>query len=173
MLALWWRTIPQMGVVGVTWHVFRILHLLKYLCNNYNYRLHILYANRPSEVLALWWLTVPQVGVLRITWDILKNFTPPEISVERLKLETSNFKYQLTAWSISLMMSDSLEWAWWRSRNPFLHFGAQAISLERLKLYILNVFCTLNAKSTAITRVKVSAVCWCIQGQVTSLKFGK
>jgi len=37
----------------------------------------------------------------------------------------------------------------------FLHFGAQAISLERMKLDISNLVCRLNAKSTGITHAKV------------------
>jgi len=37
----------------------------------------------------------------------------------------------------------------------FLHFGAQAISLERMKLVISNLVCSLNVKSTGVTRVKV------------------
>jgi len=39
--------------------------------------------------------------------------------------------------------------------DPFLHFGAQAISLEGMKLDISNLVCTLNVKSTGITHVKV------------------
>ena len=39
--------------------------------------------------------------------------------------------------------------------DPFLHFGAKAISLERMKLYISNLVFRLDVKSTAITPVKV------------------
>jgi len=39
--------------------------------------------------------------------------------------------------------------------DPFLRFGAQAISLEQMKLYISNLVYKLNVKSTAITHVKV------------------
>ena len=41
------------------------------------------------------------------------------------------------------------------SCDSFLHFGAQAISLERMKLGISNLVCRLNVKSTGITHVKV------------------
>ena len=39
--------------------------------------------------------------------------------------------------------------------DPFLHFWAQAISLERIKLDISNLVCRLNVKSTGIKHVKV------------------
>jgi len=39
--------------------------------------------------------------------------------------------------------------------DPCLHFGAQAISLERMKLDTSNLVCRLNVKSTGITHVKV------------------
>jgi len=44
-----------------------------------------------------------------------------------------------------------------RASDLFLHFGDQAISLERMKLDISNLVCRLNAnaKSTGITHVKV------------------
>ena len=38
--------------------------------------------------------------------DTFWNFTLPEISLQRLKLETSNFVYYLAASSISLVMPD-------------------------------------------------------------------
>ena len=44
---------------------------------------------------------------------------------------------------------------WSGSRDSLLHFGAQAISLERMKLDISNLVCRLNEKSTGITHVKV------------------
>jgi len=47
------------------------------------------------------------------------------------------------------------KWAWSGSRDPFLHFSAKAISLERVKLDISNLVCRLNVKSTDITHVKV------------------
>jgi len=43
------------------------------------------------------------------------------------------------------------DWAWSGSRDPFLHFGAHAISLEPTKLDISNLVCVLNVKSTVIT----------------------
>jgi len=49
----------------------------------------------------------------------------------------------------------SPKWALSGSRDSFLHFGAQAISLERMKLDISNLVCRLNTKSTDITHVKV------------------
>ena len=42
-----------------------------------------------------------------------------------------------------------------QSRDPFLHFGVQAIFLERMKLDISNLVCRLDIKSTGITHVKV------------------
>jgi len=42
-----------------------------------------------------------------------------------------------------------------RVTDLFLHFGAQAIYLERMKLNISNLVSRLNAKSTGITHVKV------------------
>ena len=44
---------------------------------------------------------------------------------------------------------------WSGSRDSLLHFGVQAISLERMKLDISNLVCRLNEKSTGITHVKV------------------
>jgi len=49
----------------------------------------------------------------------------------------------------------SPKWAWSGLRDSFLHFGAQAIPLNRMKLDILNLVCRLNVKSTGITHVKV------------------
>ena len=56
---------------------------------------------------------------------------------------------------------------WPGSRDPFLRFLAQAISLERMKLDTSNLVCRLNVKSTGIADVKSSAVWGCIQGHVT------
>ena len=39
-----------------------------------------------------------------------------------------------------------------RLRNPFLHFLAQAASMQPTKLDISNLVCRLNVKSTAITQ---------------------
>ena len=44
---------------------------------------------------------------------------------------------------------------WLGSHDPFLHFGAQAIALERMILDISNLVCRLNVKSTGVTHVKV------------------
>jgi len=46
------------------------------------------------------------------------------------------------------------KWAWSGSRDSFLHFGAQAISLERMKLNILNLVCRLSVEY-CITHVNV------------------
>ena len=43
----------------------------------------------------------PWKGYDRLTW-LFQNFTLPQISLEQLKLETSNFVYMLTMWRISL-----------------------------------------------------------------------
>ena len=99
----------------------KILYLLKYLCDGYNYRLKILHTSWPREVLSFLCLTILQV-------------------------------------------------VWSGSRDPFLHYGAHAISLEWMKLDISNLVCRLNIKSTAITCYK-SAVWGCIQGHVTFVKF--
>ena len=56
---------------------------------------------------------------------------------------------------------------WPGSRDPFLRFLAQAISLEQMKLDTSNLVCRLNVKSTGIADVKSSAVWGCIQGHVT------
>jgi len=114
-----------------------------------------LYASWLPDVLAFWWLTVPQVGVVRITWHILE-FCTPEISPERLQLESSNCVHELATWSISLWRPcPPSGWAWSGSRDSFLHSGALAISLERMKLDISHLVCRLNAKSTSISHVKV------------------
>ena len=42
-----------------------------------------------------------------------------------------------------------------QSRNQFIRFLAQAISLERMKLDTSNLVCRLNVKSTGIIDVKV------------------
>ena len=44
---------------------------------------------------------------------------------------------------------------WSGSCDSSLHFGAQAISLERIKLDISNLVCILNVKIAGITHVKV------------------
>jgi len=53
------------------------------------------------------------------------------------------------------------------SRYPCLQFGAQAISLERMKLDISNLVCILNVKSTAITHVKVFGKFWEISANIS------
>jgi len=57
--------------------------------------------------------------------------------------------------TVSLVMPDYSQVGMVRVTDPFLHFGAQAISLERMKLDISNLVCLLKVKSTGITRVKV------------------
>ena len=49
----------------------------------------------------------------------------------------------------------SPKFAWSRSHDPFLRFGAQAIFLERMKLNVSDLVCRLNVKSTGVTHVKV------------------
>jgi len=58
-------------------------------------------------------------------------------------------KYQLCDTWLSRRWTGSL------SRDPFLHFWAQAISLERINLDISNLVCRLNVNSTGIKHVKV------------------
>jgi len=48
----------------------------------------------------------------------------------------------------------SSKWAWSGPRDSFLHFGAQAISLERMKLYISNLVCRLNERVLALHMLK-------------------
>ena len=67
-------------------------------------------------------------------------------------LETSKFVYLLVAWR-DAWLSRRLT-GWW-SRDQFLHFWAQAISLERINLYISNLVCRLNVNSTGSNNVKV------------------
>jgi len=43
---------------------------------------------------------------LKGAWSGSRDTSPPEISLQRLQLETSNFVYYLAAWSISLVMLD-------------------------------------------------------------------
>jgi len=86
---------------------------------------------------------------------IFLEFYTPEIFLERLKLQTSHCVYWLATCSISLVMTGYSERAWLGSCDPFLHFGAQNIPLEWMKLDISNVVCRLNVKSTGITHVKV------------------
>ena len=73
----------------------RVIHfrILQYFWNDNSSRLQILYTSWPREVLSFSWLTVPEVGMVRITWHILDFFTPFEVSLQRLQLETSNFVY--------------------------------------------------------------------------------
>jgi len=146
---------------------------------------------------------IPERGVVRITWHILEFYTP-EISLQWLKLETSNFVHEVATWCISLLMTNCppsgrgqnhvthfrflhpLKYLWngcsWRLqisyttwprevlalpcwlspkwacsglRDSFLHFGAQAIFLERMTLDISNLVCRLNIKTAGITHVKV------------------
>ena len=49
----------------------------------------------------------------------------------------------------------SRRWTGSWSRDPFLHFWAQAISLEQIKLGISNLVSRLNVKNTDIRHVKV------------------
>jgi len=142
---------PRKGrIQGHVTH-FRILHPLKDLRNSNSWRLQILYMSWPHEVLAFWWLTVPQVGVVRIM--------SLEISVERLKLETSKFVYLLAAWSISFVTLDYHQVDGVMVTWPISTFlGPQAISLERIKLDISNLVCRLNVKSTGIKVLQYGGV---------------
>jgi len=102
-----------------------------------------------------WWLTVPQVSVVEITWHILRFLHP-------LKYLCNAYSWRLlisyTTWLrevLALPCWLSPKWAWSGLRDSFLHFGAQAISLERMKLDISNLVCRLNAKSTRITQYTI------------------
>jgi len=74
--------------------------------------------------------------------------------MQRLNVETSNFVHRLATCGISLLITIPRR-AWLGSCDPLLHFGAQAIVLERMKLDISNLVCRLNVKSSTITSVKV------------------
>jgi len=80
--------------------------------------------------------------------DIFENFTPPEISRQRLQLETANFVYELAMWSISLVMTDYPPNGRGQVTWPVSAFLAQAIFLEWMKLDISNLVCRLNVKCT-------------------------
>jgi len=66
--------------------------------------------------------------------------------------KTSNLVYRLM---VASDIKSSLKGAWSGSRDSFLHFGAQVISLDRMKLDISSLVCRLHVKSTGITHVKV------------------
>jgi len=87
--------------------------------------------------------------------DLLEFYTP-EIFLERLKLQTSHCVYWLATCSISLVMTGCppSERALLGSCDPFLHFGAQNISLVWIKLDISNVVCRLNVKILALHMLK-------------------
>ena len=51
------------------------------------------------------------------------------------------------------------KWTWSGLCDPVLHFGTQAISLERIKLDILNLFCILNVKRRPILPLHVLKFC--------------
>jgi len=51
-----------------------------------------------------------------------KFLTPPQISLERLKQETSDFVHWLAMWSICLRIDKSLKWAWLRSCDLFKYW---------------------------------------------------
>ena len=55
-----------------------------------------------------------------VTFVTFKIFSLPKISLERLKLETSNFVHWLAVWTISLWIyKQSHKWPWSRSRVLF------------------------------------------------------
>ena len=69
--------------------------------------------------------------------DTFYNFTPPQISLERQQLETSNFVQEL---------SPSGRGHGHVSRDQCLHFGAQAISLEQIKVDIFKFGSQIECK---------------------------
>ena len=63
--------------------------------------------------------------------DTLLNFTPPEISLERLKLETTNFVHRLAKPSVSLYVTNfPPKWAWSVSRD-LLKFWQLSVDISK------------------------------------------
>ena len=101
---------PSLSVTNRPWkgrgqrHVtkFKILHLTKYVRNDQSYRLQILWAVCPREVLTF--RMTPLSG--RGTWCLLE-FQTTEISLERLKpAESSNFVCLQAMSNVSLRTAD-------------------------------------------------------------------
>jgi len=57
-----------------------------------------------------------------------KNFSLSKISLERLKLQTSNFVYRLATWSISLRIAGDLGNPNHPKPSQFLHFSLTFVS---------------------------------------------
>jgi len=109
----------------------------------------------PCEILAIRWLAVPQVRVVSITWHTTEFYTPWNISG---KAKARDFKIRILVGRVKYQLCDawlSPRWTGSWLRDPFLHFWAQAISLERIKLGISNLVCRLNVNSTGVKHVKV------------------
>ena len=105
----------------------KILHALKYLRNSSSPSRNILCGCRLSQVLAYGQLTVPERGVVRATWRLLE-FHTPEISLERLKLESSNFVCLLATPDVSLVIIPErgvarVTWSTLEFYTPLNYFG--------------------------------------------------
>jgi len=84
------------------------------------------------------------------------NFTPSEISLQWLQLETSNFVRKLATWNISLLWLTVPKWAWSGSRYTFflhpLKYFCKAyswrlqISCTTWPSEVLTLWCWLSPK---------------------------
>ena len=85
-----------------------------------------------------------------------------------------DFKIRILAGRVKYQLCDAwLSRRWtgsWSRRDPFLHFWAQAISLELINLDISNLVCRLNLNSTGIKHVKVRLY-WVYLGSRDLLQF--
>jgi len=146
---------PQVGVVRIMWHILELYSPWNIFATAKARDFKFCTRVGPRELLATRWLTVSQVGVARITWHIFEFYTPWNISGTA---KARNFKIRILVGLVKCQLCDAWLFPRWTgswSRDPFLHFWAQAISLERIKPDISNLVCRLNVKSTGIKHVKV------------------
>jgi len=70
VLSFSWLTVPEVGMVRITWHILDFFYTIWSVSATVTARLPISYTSWPREILILWCLTIPQVGVVRITWPM-------------------------------------------------------------------------------------------------------
>jgi len=83
------------------------------------------------------------------------NFTPPEISLQRLQLETSNSVHELATWSISLLMTNYPQMGVVRVTWPISTFWGPGHIFRADQDKHFKLVCRLNIKSTGLTHLIV------------------
>ena len=128
----------QKGSCGVTWPIFGILGL-----NNISRTVKATNFKYGTEIdggeLTKKKFNIGSNGVMWGSRHPILEFWDPQISLEQLKLETSNLARRRRRWVLTIKIQNCVKRVMWGHVTHFRNFGTQLRARERLKLETSNL----------------------------------